>query len=86
MNKKCPVCKKRVTKKQSHSIISGKRYHMKCGYDFDCEGCKHFEFGWGACEFEQDWTAYKEMNIPLPWKPHYKGKECERYTKVKSQR
>ncbi|MHA1382366.1 MAG: hypothetical protein ACTSR3_01270 [Candidatus Helarchaeota archaeon] len=30
MNKNCPICKKRVTKKQPHYFRGGQRYHAEC--------------------------------------------------------
>jgi len=30
MNKECPLCKKRVTKKMNHTFIDGQRYHQNC--------------------------------------------------------
>lgn len=30
MNKLCPICKKRVSKRQSLSFHEGKKYHKEC--------------------------------------------------------
>ena len=30
MNKKCPVCGKKVTRRQPHAFYGGKRYHDEC--------------------------------------------------------
>jgi len=30
MNKNCPICGKRVTRKDKHVFTGGKRYHKEC--------------------------------------------------------
>ncbi|MHA1440239.1 MAG: hypothetical protein ACTSPK_00055 [Candidatus Heimdallarchaeota archaeon] len=30
MNKICPICKKKVTRKDKHTFIKGQRYHRDC--------------------------------------------------------
>jgi hypothetical protein len=32
MNKECPLCKRKVTKKQDHVFVYGQRWHKICAY------------------------------------------------------
>lgn len=63
MNKECPFCKKRVTKKMKHVFLDGQRYHQNCADNIG--------------RVEQIRTARKK-NQPLPitqqdWNDWFRG-------------